>query len=259
MAFTSETVRIFLSVLDHGSFSAAARALGRVPSAVSMAIAGLEAELDLALFDRAGREPVPTAAARALEPEARAIARGLGRLEAHALSLHAGLERRLCLAVASDLLAIGTGTGRSRRSQPTIRRSRSRWSRGRRTRCWAGSRPGRPISRCSSSARRSTTARPSRRRARSVLVAVAAPSHPLVSAAAPAADGRPARPPPDRRRRAGADRPAPAARAGGLAGRQPSRGAAAGRGGARLGLRAGGPRRAADRGRGAGRGCRWQG
>ena len=104
MAFTSETVRIFLSVLDHGSFSAAARALGRVPSAVSMAIAGLEAELDLALFDRAGREPVPTAAARALEPEARAIARSLGRLEAHALSLHAGLERRLCLAVASDLL-----------------------------------------------------------------------------------------------------------------------------------------------------------
>ena len=65
MAFTSETVRIFLSVLDHGSFSAAARALGRVPSAVSMAIAGLEAELDLALFDRAGREPVPTAAATA--------------------------------------------------------------------------------------------------------------------------------------------------------------------------------------------------
>ena len=47
MAFTSETVRLFLAVLDHGSFSAAARALGRVPSAVSMGIANLEAELDL--------------------------------------------------------------------------------------------------------------------------------------------------------------------------------------------------------------------
>ena len=107
MAFTSETVRLFLAVLDHGSFSAAARAIGRVPSAVSMAIAGLEAELDLALFDRTGREPVPTAAARALEPEARAIASSLSRLEAHALSLHAGLERRLCLAVTSELLASG--------------------------------------------------------------------------------------------------------------------------------------------------------
>ncbi len=107
MAFTSETVRLFLAVLDRGSFSAAARALGRVPSAVSMAIANLEAELDLALFDRSGREPVPTAAARALEPEARAVASGLRRLDAHALSLHAGLERRLRLAVAAELLSTG--------------------------------------------------------------------------------------------------------------------------------------------------------
>ena len=107
MAFTTETVRVFLAVLDHGSFSAAARALGRVPSAVSMGIANLEAELDLALFDRSGREPVATAAARALEPEARAIASGLRRLDAHALSLHAGLERRLRLAVASELLSTG--------------------------------------------------------------------------------------------------------------------------------------------------------
>jgi DNA-binding transcriptional LysR family regulator len=107
MPFSSETVRLFLAVLDHGSFSAAARALGRVPSAVSMAVANLEAELDLVLFDRSGREPVPTAAARALEPEARAIASGLRRLEAHALSLHAGLERRLRLAVVSELLPTG--------------------------------------------------------------------------------------------------------------------------------------------------------
>jgi DNA-binding transcriptional LysR family regulator len=106
LAFTSENVRLFLAVLDHGSFSAAARVLGRVPSAVSMAIANLEAELDLQLFDRTGREPVPTAAARALEPEARAIARGLRQIEAHALSLHAGLERRLRLAVAAELMSM---------------------------------------------------------------------------------------------------------------------------------------------------------
>ncbi len=107
MAFGSDQVRVFLAVLDNGSFSAAARALGRAPSAVSMAIAGLEAELDLALFHRSGREPTPTDAARALEPQARAVALGLRQLDAHALALHAGLERRLGVAVASELLSAG--------------------------------------------------------------------------------------------------------------------------------------------------------
>lgn len=104
MAFSSDNVQVFLAVLDHGSFSAAARALGRVPSAVSMTIANLEAELDLALFDRRGREPVPTAAAHALEPQARQLASQLRQLRAHALALNQGLERRLALAIAPELL-----------------------------------------------------------------------------------------------------------------------------------------------------------
>ena len=105
MAFSSDSVRVFLAVLDHGSFSAAARALGRVPSAVSMAIAQLEAELDLVLFDRTGRDPRPTDAARALEPRARHVASQLRRLRADALALHAGLERRFTLAVVPELIA----------------------------------------------------------------------------------------------------------------------------------------------------------
>jgi len=105
MAFSSDNIAIFLAVLDHGSFSAAARALGRVPSAVSMAIAQLEAELDLTLFERSSREVRPTESARALEAEARQMAGQLRRLQAHALSLHQGLERRLTLAVAPELLS----------------------------------------------------------------------------------------------------------------------------------------------------------
>ncbi len=105
MAFTSDSVSVFLAVLDQGSFSAAARKLGRVPSAVSMAIAQLEAELDLLLFDRSGREPRPTAAARALEPQARQLALQLRALDAHALSLTQGLEERLTLAIAPELLS----------------------------------------------------------------------------------------------------------------------------------------------------------
>lgn len=105
MAFSSDNIAVFLAVLDHGSFSAAARALGRVPSAVSMTIAQLEAELGIELFTRSSREVRPTESARALEAEARQLAGQLRRLQAHALSLHQGLERRLTLAVAPELLS----------------------------------------------------------------------------------------------------------------------------------------------------------
>lgn len=105
MPFSADQVPLFLAVLDAGSFSAAARKLGRVPSAVSMAIAQLGAELDLQLFDRSGREPVPSAAARALEPQARLLAEQLQLLNWQAQALHAGLEERLTLAIAPELLA----------------------------------------------------------------------------------------------------------------------------------------------------------
>ncbi|MBA6060269.1 MULTISPECIES: LysR family transcriptional regulator [Pseudomonas] len=103
MAFSSESLAIFLAVLDAGSFSAAARKLGRVPSAVSMAIAQLEAELDLPLFDRATRKALPTSAALALEPQARQVICQLNLLDAQALQLHKGLEKRLTIAMAPEL------------------------------------------------------------------------------------------------------------------------------------------------------------
>ena len=103
MAFTSESLKVFLSVVDSGSFSAAARKLGRVPSAINMAVSQLEAELDLLLFDRSTRKAIPTAAAKALEPQARQVASQLNLLDAHALQLHQGLEERLVLAMAPEL------------------------------------------------------------------------------------------------------------------------------------------------------------
>ena len=57
------------------------------------------------LFDRSGREPRPTAAARALEPQARLLAQQLQQLNAQALALTQGLEERLTLAIAPELLA----------------------------------------------------------------------------------------------------------------------------------------------------------
>ncbi|WP_431257889.1 LysR family transcriptional regulator [Roseateles chitinivorans] len=105
MAFDLDNVRVFLAAIDHGSFSAAARALGRVPSAVSMTIANLEAQLDLTLFDRAGREPVPSAQALALVPQARRLAEQLGQLNRHALSMTQGLEPALTITVVPELVA----------------------------------------------------------------------------------------------------------------------------------------------------------
>ncbi|MHC5348551.1 LysR family transcriptional regulator [Metapseudomonas furukawaii] len=105
MSFSRDSLQMFLAVLECGSFSAAARRLGRVPSAVSMAIAQLEAELDLTLFDRSSRNALPTAAARALEPQARQVAAQFNLLDAQALQLHQGLETRLVLAMAPELQA----------------------------------------------------------------------------------------------------------------------------------------------------------
>lgn len=100
---TSDHIDMLLTVIDQGSFSAAARALGRTPSAVSMAIANLEAELDLVLFDRGSREPTPTAAMIALLPDARAIADRLHALRAHAQHLSEGVEDTLRLGLAAEL------------------------------------------------------------------------------------------------------------------------------------------------------------
>lgn len=106
MPLSSDDIKVFLAVLDKGSFSAAARSLGRVPSAVSMTIGMLEAELDLLLFDRSGMEAKPTADALSLEPRARQILSQLRLFETHALSLHQGLEARLTLVVAPELLSL---------------------------------------------------------------------------------------------------------------------------------------------------------
>jgi len=64
---------VLLAVVEHGSFSGAGRALNRAQSAVTHAIQRLEAQLGVALFDRAGYRPVLTVAGQALLPRARRL------------------------------------------------------------------------------------------------------------------------------------------------------------------------------------------
>lgn len=103
MNFNSDSIELFLAVIERGSFSAAARALGKVPSAVSMGIGNLEAELGYLLFDRSHREPQPTAMALSLVPHARLIAEQLKQLQVHAVELSLGLESKLSIAVVADI------------------------------------------------------------------------------------------------------------------------------------------------------------
>jgi DNA-binding transcriptional LysR family regulator len=71
----------FLAVVDHGSFSAAARALGQTPSAVGKRIAQLEARLGVVLLHRSTRRMALTEAGGHYAEEAREIASRLAVLE----------------------------------------------------------------------------------------------------------------------------------------------------------------------------------
>ena len=97
---TLDQLRIFLAVVDQGSFAGAGRRLNRAVSVISYGIANLEAQLGLALFDREGtRKPELTVAGRALLAEARAIAAGVDGLRARVKGLLDGLEAEVGLAV----------------------------------------------------------------------------------------------------------------------------------------------------------------
>ena len=72
-------LEVLLAVVDHGSFSAAARALGYTPSAVGKRVHQLEERLKVPLLSRSTRRMTLTAAGRkyveeAREPFARLIA-----------------------------------------------------------------------------------------------------------------------------------------------------------------------------------------
>ena len=71
-----ENFRAFVLAAELGSFSAAARQMGKAQSAVSTAIANLEIDCDVLLFDRSSRNPVLTKAGEALLASAKGILRG---------------------------------------------------------------------------------------------------------------------------------------------------------------------------------------
>ena len=97
---TFDQLRIFLTIVDTGSFAAAGRRLNRAVAVISYGIANLEAQLGLSLFDREGtRKPQLTVAGRALLAEVRNISHGIDGLRAKVKGLLDGLEAEVNLAV----------------------------------------------------------------------------------------------------------------------------------------------------------------
>lgn len=76
-----DDLNTLLAVVDHGSFSAAARALGQTPSAVGKRIALMEARLGVALLHRSTRRMALTGAGQRYAEEAREIVARLAALE----------------------------------------------------------------------------------------------------------------------------------------------------------------------------------
>ncbi len=104
MNINQDQLIIFITVMETGSFSAAARQLGKVPSAISMSIANLEIDLDLKLFERVGREPLPTAQAQSLYEKSKQLLIEMKQWKQHAFALSSGLESHLNIVVVSELL-----------------------------------------------------------------------------------------------------------------------------------------------------------
>jgi DNA-binding transcriptional LysR family regulator len=97
---TLDQLRVFLTVVDMGSFAGAARKLGRATSVISYSIANLEAQLGVSLFDRQStRKPQLTEAGRAVLSEARTITNGVSGLRAKVRGLLQGLEAEIYLVL----------------------------------------------------------------------------------------------------------------------------------------------------------------
>jgi DNA-binding transcriptional LysR family regulator len=95
-----DQLRVFVTVVEAGSFTAASKRLGRAVSAVSYTIANLEQHLGVSLFDRdQTRTPKLTAAGAAIHAKAKVVAIGVDDLRASARALLRGVEAEVTLVV----------------------------------------------------------------------------------------------------------------------------------------------------------------
>ncbi len=99
MGLSIQSLRVFLSILEYGSLSAAGRELGMTQPAVSNHLHTLEERFGVTLLTR-GRRLRPTPAGECLAEHARRVLDDLATLEAE-VSRHAGPRGRLVVGASS--------------------------------------------------------------------------------------------------------------------------------------------------------------
>jgi DNA-binding transcriptional LysR family regulator len=93
---------VLLTVVEEGSFTRAAKRLGRANSAISYAIDTLEGQLGVSLFDRGTtRKPKLTHVGEAVVSEAKGVAYSIETLRARVRGLLDGLESEVSLVIDS--------------------------------------------------------------------------------------------------------------------------------------------------------------
>ncbi|CAM3779792.1 LysR family transcriptional regulator [Parendozoicomonas haliclonae] len=97
--YSLDHLRMLVETVETGSFSACARKIGKVQSAVSQGIASLEIDMNLELFDRTTRKPTLTPEGEYVLEFARTILRQVDDLQLATASMTIGEEMRVCLAV----------------------------------------------------------------------------------------------------------------------------------------------------------------
>jgi len=102
--YSFEQLKIFVTVCESGSFSAAARKLKRAQSGVSQAIANLEIAINQDLFNRDKNLPTLTEKGKALLPIAKAILHQQKYFDQKVESLTKEYEHEIVIAVDESLL-----------------------------------------------------------------------------------------------------------------------------------------------------------
>lgn len=122
-ALTLDQLRMFVTVADAGSFRSGAGRLRRAQSAVSHAIANLESQLDVVLFNRSGHRPTLTPAGMALLEDAHAVLLKIDFMRARARGLGEGVEIELSLVVDTlyPLPVVAAALNEVREALPSVR------------------------------------------------------------------------------------------------------------------------------------------
>lgn len=100
MHYSPEALIAFVEAAALGSFSAAARKLRKSQSTISTAIANLEADLGLTLFDRQARQPVLTDHGRRVLAHVQEILAASERLDNLSIRLAGQVETRLTFVLS---------------------------------------------------------------------------------------------------------------------------------------------------------------